>query len=297
MSILHSITPLTQEQRLSATERAKKAIIQSIGEKPSVLQFEGHSNDRFPPYVTKSIITLCVLALVAAFIPSAIRLYHIGSDTFNHSITHQISAQIVGLSVVVMAELSQLVFSLSLAVLGTSKASRRLLYFSMFTATLIALVGNVQVALPGHWMNPFAWLEAIAPPVLVLSLAYILKEQMLVTIEQRYETERMYQEALQGWEKQTAKPENHPNWKQFYANSIRDEFIGLYKRRKSVDVKSLGSGEWIEIVKREFNADQWYMPESNIEDNTIALNTAKQLEAEVISEDTPLAMKNGHNPN
>jgi hypothetical protein len=39
------------------------------------------------------------------------------------------------------------------------------LYSSMAISTILALTGNVQTALPGHTQSPFAWLEAIAPPL------------------------------------------------------------------------------------------------------------------------------------
>ena len=52
------------------------------------------------------------------------------------------------------AEVGQVVFSLALATLGTSRSARRLLMVSMMIATTIALVGNVQIALPGHDKQP-----------------------------------------------------------------------------------------------------------------------------------------------
>ena len=128
----------------------------------------------------------------------------------------------VGIATVLTAEIGQVVFSLALATLGTTPSARRLLYSSMGIATAIALVGNVQVALPGHAESPFAWLEAIAPPLLVLSTAYVLKEQMLEAIELRHANERAYQEAVNDWQRATINPEAHSQWMQFYANALRD---------------------------------------------------------------------------
>ena len=88
------------------------------------------------------------------------------------------------------AEVGQVVFSLALANLGTSRSARRLLMVSMMIATTIALVGNVQLALPGHENRPFAWFEALAPPIIVLATAYVIKEQILETVEVRHANER-----------------------------------------------------------------------------------------------------------
>lgn len=142
VDVLDSLRPLTQEERLTARQQAREHIVAIIGKKPSREIFAGRRISQYPNYVLYTIIGLCIVALMAAFTPSAIRLYHIGSETFSNAINDRLSAQVVGLAIVLMAELSQLVFSLSLAVLGTSRTSRYLLYFGMFIATMIALVGN-----------------------------------------------------------------------------------------------------------------------------------------------------------
>jgi hypothetical protein len=127
----------------------------------------------------------------------------------------------------------------------------------MGIATAIALVGNVQVALPGHHSSPFAWLEAIAPPLLVLSTAYVLKEQLLESIEMRHANERAYQEAVNLWQSATADPEHHPRWMQFYANALRDAIRKANNRRKDAQA-SLNTGDWRALVYRELQADNWY---------------------------------------
>jgi hypothetical protein len=149
------------------------------------------------------------------------------------------------------------VFSLALATLGTTTPSRRLLYTSMAIATAIALVGNVQVALPGHTSSPFAWLEAIAPPLLVLSTAYVLKEQMLEAIEMRHANERAFQQAMSAWQQATLQPEAHPHWMQFYANALRDALHKANSRRRDL-LDTLTSTDWRTLVHRELQADHWY---------------------------------------
>jgi hypothetical protein len=71
----------------------------------------------------------------------------------------------VGVATVLSAEVGQVVFSLALATLGTSRVSRRLLYASMAITTILSLMGNIQISLPGHMNSPFAWLESVAPPI------------------------------------------------------------------------------------------------------------------------------------
>lgn len=257
MSALQNLRPLTQEERQNAYAAAQDAVLRAIGERPRRDQFTHYSSHRYPPFVTRLINLLCILSLLAAFTPSAIRLYVIGSQTFGAAVPQPLAMVAVGIATVLTAEIGQVVFSLALATLGTTRSARRLLYASMGIATAIALVGNVQVALPGHIRSPFAWLEAIAPPLLVLSTAYVLKEQLLESIEMRHANERAYQEASAEWLSASGKPERHPQWFQFYTNALRD---ALHKanNRKRETLGSLTVQDWRSLVHRELQADNWY---------------------------------------
>ncbi len=156
--MLSQIRPLIQEERQLAYAAAEEAVMRDVGERPQRELFNQYAAHRFPPKVTKLITGLCIALLLAAFTPSAIRLYVIGSETFGPAVPDRLSAVVVGIATVLTAEIGQVVFSLALATLGTTKSARRLLYSSMGIATAIALVGNFQVALPGHMTSPFAWL-------------------------------------------------------------------------------------------------------------------------------------------
>ena len=287
--MLTQIKPLTQEERQLAHAAAEEAVMRDIGERPQRDHYNHHVAHRYPPMVTKLITGLCIALLLAAFTPSAIRLYVIGSSTFGAAVPHELAMIAVGIATVLTAEVGQVVFSLALATLGTTPSARRLLYASMAIATAIALVGNVQVALPGHMHSPFAWLEAIAPPLLVLSTAYVLKEQMLEAIELRHANERAYQEAINDWQRATINPEAHPQWMQFYANAIRDSLRKANIRRREA-LEGLNTGDWRALIYRELQADNWYeQPAPELPANPV--------EPEVI-EARPLALSaNGSNGN
>ena len=169
--MLNQIKPLTQEQRQNAHDAAQQAVMRAVGDRPQREHFDRHTASRYPQSVSRLINGLCIVLLLAAFTPSAIRLFVIGSETFGAAVPSPVAKVAVGIATVLTAEIGQVVFSLALATLGTTPSACRLLYASMGIATAIALVGNVQVALPGHMHSPFTWLEAIAPPLLVLSTA------------------------------------------------------------------------------------------------------------------------------
>jgi hypothetical protein len=113
------------------------------------------------------------------------------------------------------------------------------------------------MALPGHETSPFAWLESIAPPLLVLSTAYVLKEQVLETIEQRHADEQAFQTILAEWQSSTVEPEQHPKWEQFYANALRDALFKANGRRQEI-LNSMSIEDWRASVYREMRADVWY---------------------------------------
>jgi hypothetical protein len=252
-----SLRPLTQEQRQAARKAAHDAVIRAISTKPTREQFTYTTISKYPPAITRLISGLCLVLLLAAFTPSAIRLYVIGSQTFGQAVTSNVAMTAVGLATVLSAEVGQVVFSLALATLGTSQSSRRLLYASMAIATTVALTGNIQVSLIGHTDSPFAWLESISPPLLVLSTAYVLKEQVLGAIETRHANEQAYQVALSDWHIATANPEEHPHWQQFYANTLRDALRKANNRRQET-LSQMTQDDWRVAVAREMRAERWY---------------------------------------
>lgn len=182
----------------------------------------------------------------------------------------------VGFATVLSAEIGQIVFSLALATLGTSQSARRLLITSMAITTIISLAGNVQTALPGHENSPFAWLESLAPPLIVLATAYVIKEQILEAIEVRHANERAYQAALDDWKIATSTPENHPAWSQFHANALQDTLRKANARRKEI-LDQLTIEDWRIAVGREMRADRWYQDAGQDEGGTFPLSPAMEL--------------------
>lgn len=126
--MITSLQPLTQEQRQYARRAAHEAVIRAAGPQPRREHFQHSTISKYPPTVTRLITALCLILLLAAFTPSAIRLYGIGSQTFGQSVDSSLAMKAVGIATVLSAEVGQVVFSLALATLGTSRSSRRLLY-------------------------------------------------------------------------------------------------------------------------------------------------------------------------
>jgi hypothetical protein len=113
--MIDNLRPLTQEQRQAARQAARQAVVRSIGPRPVREQFAHHTISKYPPTITRLISLLCIVLLLAAFTPSAIRLYVIGSQTFGQAIDNAAAMTAVGLATILSAEVGQVVFSLALA--------------------------------------------------------------------------------------------------------------------------------------------------------------------------------------
>jgi hypothetical protein len=84
--MIENLRPLTQEQRQTAHQAACQAAMRALGPKPIREQFTASTISKFPISLTRLISFLCLVLLLAACTPSAIRLYVIGSQTFGQAV-------------------------------------------------------------------------------------------------------------------------------------------------------------------------------------------------------------------
>lgn len=259
------LNPLSQEQRIRAQKAAKRAVVADVGKRPERRDFNNSADQKYPAWLTAIILFFCVVMLAAAFLPSAIRLYDIGKNTFQESINDGDSAAVAGICIILMAETGAVLFTMALAVLTPNEKHgrwqfdiRQVFVLSAAVCVAVALAGNYFVAIePKESVNFFGWLEALAPPILTLTTAYVLKEISLNAISQRHADNVMYRAKLGEWELQTSDPEKHPKYIRFYANELQD---ALKKANKKLGafLDEITDEEWREYIRREFTADQWY---------------------------------------
>lgn len=265
MSDLQLIS-LTQDQRIECHHKAKDAVIALAGARPQRSQFKHTHASKYPTWIVGLVVFLAVVMLVVAFIPSAIRLYHIGKTTFGHSIVHAGSQNAVGVCTIFLAEIGSLLFTLAFAVLPLQNTGRNIMKASIVITTLIALAGNYEMALLGKsGLTLFAWLEALAPPILTLSTAYALKEIMLESVANRHADNRAYDIAVQDWQAKTAQPDQHSDYLRFYVNALWDAITetnasGKGAKERRDHLKALNAAGKSALVRAEIDADNWYQP-------------------------------------
>lgn len=259
---LENIRPLMQDERVQAMQYAKNALRASFGDAPNREQVVKMHTGKHPKSFRHAVTILCIIALLAAFSLSAMHLYFIGSETFGASIPDARGMVVAGIAIVLLAEATQLISTIALA--ATQHRTTQLIFnATAIGATLIAIVGNAQVSLPGHWTNPFAWLLAFFPPLFVIGIATALKQQWLQSLEESYAANLQYEDQLTVWQQRVnADLLQHPDWMRFYGNALFDQIKRANQRNanaKAVLIEASADGKrW--LVQREIDADNWFMP-------------------------------------
>jgi len=254
------IQPLTQQQRLEARQKAIKVIETLAGAKPHREQYKNSTVSKYPHWITALVVILSIIVLLTAFLLSAMRLYHIGYETFYETLKHELMSTIAGLAIVLLSEAAAVLFTLALSVIGQTPTQKRILLVSIVGTATLALSGNYYVALYEHTLTVFNVLEAMLPPLLTLSTAYVLKELLLRVIEQRHADQIAFEQTLSDWQQSTANPESHPKFTQAYANELRDMLIKINRRRKmsKAAIEQLEAPQWRMLVRRELQTEDWF---------------------------------------
>ncbi len=265
-NVLTVFRPLYESEREAAWEVTKLRI---AGPKP-VLDANKATNTKYPREVTRTIKNIVTLVLVAAFVPSSLRIFIAGYHSFGNTMGDNTAffQFLVGASSVLLAEAGQVISTMALAVLETDTFSRRLLWVSAFAFSSIAMVGNYEVAKPAGAGGLFPYLEAIFPTVLVSAMAYVRKQLWLDDISDSYADKKDYELKQLEWQDRYDTAEEHEKWSNYYANTLRDTMRRVYTKNYPSLKESLAElslPEWGMLVSRERNAANWWKEYTTVE--------------------------------
>lgn len=258
--VLSTFKELTEEQRLEAREQARRNLMRRIGAKPTRDKFSDATISEYPAWLSWLVSALIAVVFAAAALVSAFRLYEAGRAHFLASIPDEGRAQIVGVATFLMAEFLVVVTALAYRVFITERAWRRLALVPIGVGMSVAIVGNVAIT---HPATVWGWLDTLAPPIAVLSVAMIGEHVILAGARRRRENERAYQLALAEWKQATANLEDHPEWRAAYATALREALRrenarGAGARARSEAMAELTPADWRALVGRELDAERWY---------------------------------------
>lgn len=287
--LLRTIRALSDERRIEARARARELVVKEAGEEPRREDFNNHTTSKYPEWMMWVINISCFIVLLAAFLPSAFRLMWIGSTTFVQSLQDAYAAMITGFSIVIMAELSMVLFSIASVVIEAHKPSepmpdklgclgwiayrirtldsvQALLMVSELVATSIALIGNAEVSLSGtHQHTLFSVVEAFSPSIIIFTTSYVLKAQMLNSIHRRHANTLAFAAAWNAWKAATATPEASASYRPHLHNALKEFVREDNEKGKSAAAQArreymagLVVQDWRALVWRELQADNWY---------------------------------------
>lgn len=256
----NEIKLLTQEQRLDARQNARSAMEARIGHAPRREMFNRNNDSEYPAWLVWIVVALSVVVLLTSFVLSAMRLYFIGHESFYATIPDAQQAKVAGASIVILAEAASVLFTLAMSVIGKTRTARYMLMTGAFISACIALSGNFYVALWGRSITGFEFLEAMAPPVLVIITAFVLKEVALQSIVERRRSSTEFNREFAEWQKQVMNVEKHSEWIQVYASALRDAIVDANKFSKPTKeaMKEFTNTDWSFLVHREFSQERWY---------------------------------------
>lgn len=275
--LLTTISPLTEADRIAARHHAADLVIARQGDKPTREQFRNVTIGKYPPWITALVVGLSFVVLLTAFLLSAMRLYHIGEITFYETLPDATSAAVAGYAVVLLAEAAAVLFTIALSVIGQSTTQRRILLVSVFASAALALSGNYYVALDNQQVTAFGILEAMLPPLLTLSTAYVLKELLLNIIERRHADQTAYEAALSDWKAATHEPEASAYFAAAYANALKEKIYsensrGRGKTERQHIMDALPMDAWRVLVRREIDSDNWHLGIDAMEAEALAVD-------------------------
>ena len=264
--ILRQIQPLTPHQHDRARRAARKRVKANAGAQPTKEQFARTIDHEYPPILMVIVAVLALALLVAFFTQSAMRLYDVGSGLFadekEGSFTFMwlaSDAHIAGLSVVLGAEIGQVVFTLAQAVLVPEVGKRHWGFIiGAVLCTAIALVGNADRAGLLQATRVFQVIDALAPPIIVLAGADVLKHVALVQIRRRHAIARQYDKALDQWRAAQHDPEDDPQWTGYYADALKRALTSANRKQHADTLTTLDRDGWYALIAREIQSDTWF---------------------------------------
>ncbi|MCC7451683.1 MAG: hypothetical protein IT324_30020 [Anaerolineae bacterium] len=273
MSPLDDITPLDAVR----WERARKLAGQSIQAatpKPDQAHYIRQSFNRFPRWVTVSMLTVLGVIGIAAFWLSAGKQIA-ATDLVLMPIVRDYNARLSTgwadfaiLLTLLLGELGTILFSTASGIFPGQPAAIgrfriRLAALAFRTAALMcagfALLANITItALHTEdiaRLPLFGWFLAVAPPIVVLFIGLFAERLLLMSLEARATAKQAYAE----WERIQRNPESHPNFKRIWHMQVLDQLmkVSAVNRRKIEALVAEQPEMRVELVRREFIRHEW----------------------------------------
>lgn len=244
---------LTQDQREAAYQAARTRI---AGPQPT-LDASAAGWSKYPRRVLVTINAVGGVMLLAAFVPSAIRLYLAGASATAAYLSDDVVQVVIGVMSVLLAEAGQIGLTLWASTVP-GRWLRAALYAGALLCTLFAYVGNYSVVMSEAGQPSVLLLfEIFLPPTLVLIAANVLKAQVLDQVEARHAIAVRHAQALAVWRTAFDGADSDSAWDRTLANCLRDALREANRSSRAL-LRELDREDWIALIVRERTAEEWW---------------------------------------
>jgi hypothetical protein len=245
---------LTESKRLEARALARANLLARLGGEPTREQFKDYAQNEYPAFLRyMAIIGLALIALTTGWI-SAVRLYQAGYD---HAAEFPRLVRIsIGASTPLGAEALIIIATITAAIY-LSGTKRLISLIPILAGAILAFVGNWAISNPN---TTFGWVEALFPPIAVLSVGFLAEIIILPEMARQGKNENAFQLARVEWKHLSDHIEEHPDWMRTYATALWDTWR---KGRKAEWLDEITEVQRNEIVWREIQSDEWFQMKSH----------------------------------
>lgn len=262
---------LTDAQRIQARRNAERNLVQKYAHKPEPSEFKDFTALEYPRWFSGGVGLALLFVALAAGIISALRLYYAGYTQFYAAIPDQRQAQLVGVLTPMAAEVLVIVAAVGMQVyLHKQRRARWLALVPVLLGTVVAFVGNWQVAQPG---TTWGWVETIFPPVAVLSVAFFFEFTLIPELRRRQGNETAYRAARADYDRMLTAPQSHPQWRNTYGWALWEMWSQVYKRE--MDPRALDRDIRQALALREMEADSFFEDEIALKFQKATENTGR----------------------
>ena len=231
---------LPSEALIATKKRAAALVIQAIGDRPLLAQFQNESYSEYPRAFTNGLLIFLIATVMGAWALSGLRIF---VEAFSESVNSlpeggKVAAAFSGLIAVFLSESAVLAALLSRQILFSAeqRTARRTLSLIAVFATTLAISANIAVtqahvklAVINFQNAPstlFVALEA-SLPLIVIGLSTALEQLFLKQIRERQGAIRRWNTALQEWQKAAHDPTAHPDYEYYLLSEVYQKWLAV----------------------------------------------------------------------
>jgi hypothetical protein len=239
---LSDLKPLTTEQYDQAHQAAIERVKSRIRERPNRQQYERELGRLW----TITDVLALVIFIAALVISSLHIMEYVRKAVSDHITINQVAY-------IFLAEASMVLFMV-MHVMTSSRRSGRPALLKPLSVHL-ALAGLAATFIfVANLESGVGLLLSVMPPVFTIGIAINLERLIVASIKRRNEVNERYLSALADYEAATNEPENHSQFRAYFAQALWDRLMRLGTNKRFIEAPA---GFKVAAIQREMQREAW----------------------------------------